>query len=276
MGILRRLLDFYLRGSLHVALSAASLVLMTQHVFGLAYDVQMVLFVFFGTITGYNFVKYDEIARVRSAIASREIRIIAALSFLSFVGAAVCFFQFRWITQLLSMAVLALTALYTLPFFPNRRNARNWAGVKIYIVSVCWVGVTLVLPLVDADVAFSADFLLKCLQRFLLIFSLVLVFEIVDMEKDDPHLQTVPQTIGRSKTKMLGSVLMLAFLLLELLRSDFDVIQFFINGILTVVVIAFLQFATPQRHRYYSLLWAESIPMLWFLMVWAAGHWPEC
>ena len=276
MGILRRLLDFYLRSSMHVAFSAASLVLMTQHVFKLPYDVPMVLFVFLGTITGYNFVKYDEIARVRSAIVSRKIRAIATLSLACFIGAAVCFLQFRLATQLLSLALLALTALYTLPFFPNRRNARNWAGVKIYIVSVCWVGVTLVLPLVDAGVALSQDFLLKCIQRFLLIFSLVLIFEIVDMEKDDPHLQTVPQTIGRSKTKMLGSFLMLAFLLLELLRSDFDVIQFFINGILTIIVIAFLQFATPQRHRYYSLLWAESIPIMWFLMVLMADQLPEC
>ena len=244
--------------------------------FRLPYDWPMVLFVFCGTVTGYNFVKYDEIARVRSAIVSNEVRRIAWLSFIGFLGAAVCFFQFRWTTQLLSVAVLALTALYTLPFFPNRRNARNWAGVKIYIVSLCWVGVTVVLPLVDAGAWFSADFLLKCVQRFLLVFSLVLIFEIVDMDKDDPHLQTVPQTVGLSKTKMLGSILMLAFLLLELLRSDFDVIQFFINGILTFIVIAFLQFSTPQRHRYYSWLWAESIPILWFLMVWAAGHLPEC
>lgn len=276
MSIPARFLDLYLRSSVHVALSAASLVLMTQHVFGLAYDMPMILFVFFGTITGYNFVKYDEIARVRTAIVSRGIRAIAVLSFASFIGAAICFLQFRWTTQLLSVAVLALTALYTLPFFPNRRNARNWAGVKIYIVSLCWVGVTMVLPLVDAGVGLSADFILKCVQRFLLVFSLVLIFEIVDMEKDDPHLQTVPQTIGLGKTKVLGSVLMLAFLMLEWLRSNFDMVQFIINGILTIIVITFLQFATPRRHWYYTALWAESIPILWFLMVWTAGHLPSC
>lgn len=239
--------------------------------FRLPYDWPVVLFVFCGTVTGYNFVKYDEIARVRSAAVSNEIRGIAWLSFVCFLGAAVCFFQFRWITQLLSLALLSLTALYTLPFFPNKRNARNWSGVKIYIVSVCWVGVTLVLPLVDAGVAVSSDFLLKCVQRFLLVFSLVLIFEIVDIDKDDPHLKTVPQEIGVGKTKILGVILLLVFYFLEFFKTNRDVPQIYINIVLVIVTALFLIFANEKRSKYYSLFWTESIPLLWLLLVLVFG-----
>jgi hypothetical protein len=90
--------------------------------------------------------------------------------------------------------------IYT-SFFPNRRNARNWAGVKIYIVALCWVGVTLVLPVVNAHISLGLDFYLKCAQRF--IFCVDSNFEILDLANDDPHLHTVPQQIGVSKTKLL-------------------------------------------------------------------------
>lgn len=259
-----------------MALAVCSLILMTQHMFRIPYDAAMALFGFFGTVAGYNFVKYDEIARVRRKNTKPEVKAYAVLSFICFTGAAICFLQFRLMTQLVSFGVLALTALYTLPFFPNRRNARNWSGVKIYIVALCWTGVTVVLPLIDAGVPFSLDFILKCGQRFILVFVLVLIFEIIDLAKDDPHLQTVPQSIGVHSTKIVGIVLMLVFLGLEFLYETPDMIQFAINAILAAIVIGFLCFAHPGRHRYYTAFWAENIPMLWFLMVLAASYLPEC
>jgi len=271
MAFFKRFLDFYLRGSVHVAFSVAALVLMTQHMFAIPYDLPMVLFAFFGTVTGYNFVKYDEIARVRRKQVKREIKAYAIMSFICFVLAIVCFWQFRWTTQLISIAVLVLTALYTLPFFPNRRNARNWSGVKIYIVSLCWVGVTVVLPLIDAGVPPTMDFLVKCLQRVIIVFVLILIFEIVDLTKDDPHLQTVPQQIGVGKTKRLGILLLAVFLMLDLLLTQTNVLQFTINIVLASITAAFLVGAHVNRSRYYSSFWVESIPILWWLMVVLAG-----
>jgi hypothetical protein len=276
MGILRQIFDFYLRGSFHVALAVCALVLMTQHMFRIPYDAAMALFGFFGTITGYNFVKYDELARVRRKNVRREIKVYAALSFVCFLAAAFCFIQVRLLTQLVWFGVLALTALYTLPFFPNRRNARNWSGVKIYIVSLCWVGVTVVLPLIDAGIPLSADFVIKCIQRFLLVFVLILIFEIIDLAKDDPHLHTVPQQIGVQKTKLLGLALLFVFLGLEFLLRSPDFTQIVVNLIMFALVAAFLKFAHPGRSRYYSAFWVESIPVVWFAMVLFSSWLPEC
>lgn len=269
MDIFKRLFDFYLRSSIHVALSLYAMIRITQHIFHIHADEPMALFGFFGTVTGYNFVKFDALARVRrkQIPVKTDVKIIAALSFVSFLAAGWCFLQLRLMTQLVSVSVVVLTALYTLPFFPNRKNARNWAGVKIYIVSLCWVGVSVVLPVLDAGLAITSDFYLKCVQRFILVFVLILIFEIVDLEKDDPHLQTVPQQIGVKRTKTVGLMLLLLFSALEFLKISSDGIKVIIKLILPVLTALFLIFANQKRSRYYSAFWVESIPVVWLALV---------
>lgn len=266
MLLLKRLFDFYLQASIHVAVAVYVLVLMTQHQFALPYEKAVGLFAFFGTIVSYNFVKYDALARVRIS-GMPKIKIIAFVSLLAFLGAVYFFFKLALITQVVSAGLVIVTMLYTLPFFPNRRNARNWAGVKIYIVALCWVGVTVLLPLLNADVALSADILIKSVQRFLLVFVLILVFEIIDLPKDDPHLQTVPQQIGTKATKYLGMALMILFYGCEFLLHNVQMSQLIINAILVVLLWLLLLFSNSERSKYYSSFFTESVPILWWLLL---------
>lgn len=264
---IQSLFDFYLKSSIHVALSVYALVRMTQYMFVISYDENIAYFAFFGTIVGYNFVKYDALARVKKSMMRNELKMIALLSFISFLAVGYYFFQLERITQVIAVVVLLLTLLYTLPFFPNRKNARNWAGVKIYIVALCWVGVTLMLPLVNAHHDLDSDFFIKCIQRFILVFNLILVFEIIDLNTDDPHLKTVPQQIGVKRTKQLGLLLLIPFYFLEFLKNNFVEKQLFVNLILVVMLSLFLSLSNEKRSKYYSSFWVESIPILWWLMV---------
>ena len=267
MRIFKLILDFYINSSIHVGLTCYALVRMTQHLFHIPYEDTIANFAFFGTIVGYNFVKYDALARAKKAQMRKELKLIALFSLCSLALVGYYFFLLERITQIVAVAFLSITLLYTLPFFPNRKNARNWAGVKIYIVALCWVGVTIGLPLLNAEVAITSDFFLKCIQRFILIFVIVLVFEIIDMSKDDPHLQTVPQQIGAKMTKNLGIALMIIFYFLEFLKSNFDVKQLVVNFILVILVSLSLIFVNEQRSKYYTSFWVESIPIIWWLMV---------
>ncbi|MFV8327451.1 hypothetical protein [Flavobacterium sp. ZS1P14] len=267
MKIFKHLLNFYINSSIHVGLSCYALVRMTQHMFHISCDEPIANFVFFGTIVGYNFVKYDALARAKKLKMRKELKIIAGFSFFALILVGFYFFQLQRITQIVAVAFLSITLLYTLPFFPNRKNARNWAGVKIYIVALCWVGATLVLPILNAGVSIALDFYLKCMQRFILIFVLVLVFEIIDLANDDPHLQTVPQQIGVKRTKILGSLLLIPFYFLEFLKSNFDENQLIVNLVLVIMISLFLLFANEKRSKYYTSFWVESIPIVWWLMV---------
>ena len=240
---------------------------MTQHMFHISCDEPIANFVFFGTIVGYNFVKYDALARAKKLKMRKELKIIAVFSFFALLLVGFYFFQLQRITQIVAIAFLSITLLYTLPFFPNKKNARNWAGVKIYIVALCWVGVTLALPILNAGISITLDFYLKCIQRFILIFVLVLVFEIIDLANDDPHLQTVPQQIGVKRTKMLGLLLLIPFYFLEFLKSNFDKNQLIVNLILVIMISFFLLFANEKRSKYYTSFWVESVPIVWWSLL---------
>lgn len=268
MHFLRRIFDFYLQASLHVALSCWSLVRLTQSWFHLPDDKAVSGFAFFGTIVGYNFVKYDALVRIQKKAPRSKYGLIAVISFTALLGAAYCFWHLQTDTQALSLVVLLLTVLYTLPFFPNRKNARNWAGVKIYIVTLCWLGVTLFLPAINAAMTLDAAFCFFAVQRSLLLFSLVLIFEIVDLKTDDPHLQTVPQQIGVQATQKLGWFLMLIFILIEFVSPHplGAIAGVKIGLALTTSVMLLL--AHPNRSHYFSWFWAESIPVVWWLAVW--------
>lgn len=267
MSVFKRLLDFYINSSIHVSLSVYALVNMTAYLFGINQIDATALFAFFGTIVGYNFVKYDALARVQKLEMKTELKLIAGLSFLSFLAAGYFFFRLEHTTQMIAVGFFVLTLLYTLPFFPNKRNARNWAGVKIYIVALCWVGVTVFLPIINAGIGIDADVLLVSAQRFLLVFALILIFEIIDLKLDDPNLKTVPQQIGVRQTKIVGSIVLLAFVLLEFLSHQILLRALLLKTGIGVTTFLFLIFADEKKSKYYSVFWAESIPILWFVLL---------
>jgi len=261
MKVLKNILRFYINSSIHVALSCFALVQITQMVFHILQQNAVGYFVFWGTIVGYNFVKYEELARAKRLQMQKQLRWITLFTLGSFIMTGYYFFHLERITQIIAVVFLGLTMLYTLPFFPNRVNARNWAGVKIYIVSFCWVGATVFLPLLNAGVALTANIAILSIQRFILIFVLILLFEIIDLRNDNPNLRTVPQQIGVRNTKLLGYFLLILFCGLELFNVNFRFSSF---GLIAAIAL-FLAFANEQRSKYYTSFWVESIPIVWWV-----------
>ena len=268
MVLLKKLFDFYIKSSLHVALSAFALVSITMYFFNISENFEVQAFAFFGTSVGYNFVKYDALARLNKISIRKELQLIIILSVCSGFASFYYFLHLQFITKVLGILFFVLVLLYTLPFFPNKRNARNWKSIKIYIVSLCWVGVTVILPVINAKVGFTFDVLLLSVQRFILIFVLVLIFEIVDVNTDDPHLHTVPQQIGVKITKLLGYGLLIVLLLLEFLyEANQDYIPLAFKFIVCGSIAFFLYYANENKSRYYASFWVESIPIFWWLLL---------
>ena len=212
-------------------------------------------------------------ARAKKIKMRKQLRWITLFTFGAFIMVGYYFFKLERITQIVAVVFLGLTLLYTLPFFPNKKNARNWAGVKIYIVAFCWVGATVFLPLLNADMAFNANIGILSLQRFVLIFVLILIFEIIDLRFDNPNLRTVPQQIGMKKTKILGFSLLFLFCGLEIfnINSNFN-IQFMklkldLYIAIAIVITLFLAFANEKRSKYYTSFWVESVPIVWWLFI---------
>lgn len=265
MKNVKQLFYIYVNGSIHVAIAVLCLVLMTYKMFNLTPGFAMLGFAFCGTVAGYNFVKYEALLRTKKPIGS-YVRAIAFLSAVALAGSGVCFVLLNRTTQLTALGFLGLTLLYAVPF-SKRGNLRNLSGIKIYIVAFCWAGITLLLPLIEAGVPLHADVFVKFGQRFLLVIILILIFEIIDLKEDSPQLQTVPQKIGVSNTKILNLVLLLLFYFLEFFKSFVSPAQLVVNLFLLLAVALFTLFATPERPKYYTLFWVESVPVFWLVLL---------
>jgi hypothetical protein len=93
--------------------------------FNISYENGIENFPFFGTIVGYNFVKYDALAQAQKIEIRQELKAITLLSLCSLIFADYYFFILERITQIIAFLFLTITLLYTLPFFPNKKNTRN-------------------------------------------------------------------------------------------------------------------------------------------------------
>lgn len=266
MRLIKYLFDFYIQSSLHVALAVFALVRITYLKLNIPYDESVAFFAFFGTIVGYNFIKYDELARIKKIKLTKTFKAIIFLSILSTLAAFYYFLELKTKTKLIGFGALLLTILYTLPFFPHRKNMRNWSGLKIYLVAIAWVGVTVLLPVINADVDFSIIVILKCVQRFILVFVLMLIFEIIDLQFDEKYLETIPQKLGIKKTKLLSCFLILVFLSLEYFKPNITLNQFVVTFFVALILGLFTYFANLKRNKYYSSFWVESVPFFWLVL----------
>ena len=266
MKLLKQIFDFYLNSSLHVSLAASSLVLMTYYFAKISTDLTVVFFVFFGTLTSYNVIKYGTFVIGKKKIKT-AMKAILLLTLFAAISSFFLFFKLQLAGQITAIIFAFLSLLYLIPIPKSKTNLRNLAGIKIYIVSFCWAGVTLLIPLLNADTPIEFDILFKFLQRFVLTLILILIFEINDLKYDDIRLKTVPQTIGIRNTKFLVYLLLVVFYALEFFKSNLYPNQWIVNLILVFITFLFCFFASDRKSKYYTLFWVESIPILWYLLI---------
>lgn len=268
MTFLKKLLNFYINSSIHVALAAYAFVRITELYYDLEYNETLNYFIFFATITGYNFVKYFGIAKFHHRSLTKDLKIIQIFSFLCFL--LMCFYGFQLsIKTLFLLASFGLlTVLYAIPFLSGfQKNLRNISYLKIIVVAFVWAGVTVVVPVFDAhDILDDQKITLLFLQRFLLISVLILPFDIRDIQYDAISLQTIPKKIGIPNTKKLGFVLLLLVLTIEFLISSQTLTKNIFLGF-SLVVLMFLMRADKKQSKYYSSFWVEALPIFWWIIL---------
>ncbi|WP_417371252.1 hypothetical protein [Gelidibacter japonicus] len=272
MSRLKPLIDFYINSSIHVALAVFSMTYVTVLELGLPTDWPLFLFVFFSTITGYNFVKYFGMAKFHHRRLARWLKIIQVFSL-------VCFFLMLWFLWQLKPKTIVyvavfgvVTFLYAIPFLPKRyfvdrqKNLRNIGGLKVYVIALVWAGVTVLLPVLDKNGLFTLDVWLTAIQRFLLVMLLMLPFEIRDLQYDSLKLATIPQKIGIKNTKIMGVLVGMVFLMLEFLKDQLSQKLILLTLAVTLITLLFIVFANKKRSNYYSSFWVESVPILWLVL----------
>ena len=273
MALLKQIFNFYIDSSIHVALAVFALSWVTLLEFGIPYDRAVLYFIFFASITGYNFVKYFGLARFHHRSLTNWLKLIQVFSLMCFIG--MCYFALK--LELISLVVIlgfgVVTFLYAIPFLPNKilydkhKNLRNVSGLKVYIIALVWAGVTVVLPLLNNHVPLDTNVVVSGFQRFVFVTVLMFPFEIRDLNYDSLKLATIPQQIGIKNTKMVGVLLLKLFFLLEFLKPQLNV-EHTVSLLITMfVTLMFLIFANRNQGRYYSSFWVEGIPLVWLLLL---------
>jgi len=272
MTPLKNIFDFYITSSTHVALAVVSLAVVTSLHFGFPLDYGLLGFVFFGGVTGYNFVKYAGIARLHHRSLARNLRLIQLFSFFCFI--ALCYFATVVNPEILFIAgILGLfTALYALPILKGKKNLREVAGLKVFLIAFIWAGVTVLFPVVEAEKSLEQGVIVEFFQRFLFVLILILPFEIRDLKYDRAQLQTLPQRWGVRRVKIIGYVLIGLWVGLEFIKdhaSETSIIAILLAASFTGLSIVRTK---EDQSRYFASFWIEGIPILWMLMLIFVGY----
>ena len=269
MRALKTIFDFYIYSSIHVALAVFALSWGTLLQFDIEYDENVLYFIFFASITGYNFVKYFGLAKFHHRSLAKWLKTIQVFSGICFV--IMGYFALKLeLNTLIYIGVFGLaTFLYAIPIVPKKifldkkKNLRSIGGLKVYIIAVVWTGVTVFLPLLNNEFDITDDIIITAVQRFIFVLVLMFPFEIRDLNYDSLKLATIPQKIGVKQTKLVGLFLLIVFYLLNYFKDDINTTVLASYLMISSITLLFLVFSKQNQSKYYSAFWVESLPLVW-------------
>ena len=254
MKLFKNIFDFYIQSSLHIAFAIYALVRVTEISLQLLTNDNLSLTIFFGTIVGYNFLKYFESFQ-KGNFDIKKNRYLVGLTFLSVIATLFYFLQLNNSLQIYFVKIGLMVALY--PFL------RKFGFWKLFLVSFCVTAITVYAPILNATTFFN-DEKITLLQRFLIVISLMIPFEILDSETDAISLKTIPQRYGIFKTKLFGISLLVPFVVLEFFKNTFEIS----TVVIALVSGLFIGFTNLKRDKYFTSFWVESVPILWLVLFW--------
>jgi hypothetical protein len=118
--------------------------------------------------------------------------------------------------------------------------------------------ITLFIPLKS-----DLDVIVLFVQRFLLLSSVMIPFEILDSSKDAEAMKTLPHCFGIPRTKQIGYGLVGLFCITSFYTLSIHY-PYFIYALSSLIAI---YFSTEKRSWYYTSFWVESLPIFWLVVL---------
>ena len=107
------------------------------------------------------------------------------------------------------------------------------------------------------------DFYVSLMQRFFILTSLLIPFEIMDSKTDLETMNTLPQLLGINSSKIFGILLLIPFMVFEFLKPN----PSYVVLLISIITAMFIKFTSLKRNQYYTSFWVESIPILWWVLL---------
>lgn len=257
MLIFKNIFNFYLKASIHVALAIVCLVKLTHELFNIPSTPEWFFFLFFGIMTGYNFLKYAEYWYKFGLNPSFPQKVFG-FSMFSLLITVFFFLKLSSHLQLIFLGIFAWMICYHL--------VRNYAIGKLTFVAITITFVTILLPCFYANRWFD-QIGLVFLSQFLLIFALLVPFEIADSTTDSMRFPTLPQRIGIVPFKIIGILSVLGYFLvfIYLNLNLFLGLFFFLSSLFAILL------SHSKRSFYFTAFWVEAIPVFGWLFYFCLG-----
>lgn len=258
----KQLFDFYLNSSIHVALAVTAFAAITMINLRLEIDSDLLIFIFFSTIIGYNITKYSGSHQSQEAGTepSRSILIFSILCIIPLL-----YFTFiQPFSVLIASGLMGLiTISYSWPFLWKRSNLREITSLKIFVIAFVWSVVTVILPVLPDEITFNINLIIEFVQRFIFVLVLTLPFDIRDARFDTYQLATIPQVIGIKRSRVFGVFLLSLVVLFEFLKTPLLIDQALILLLISILTAFFVLRSVVKQTQYYASFWVESIPLIW-------------
>ncbi len=271
MQFLKKIIDFYIFSNIHVALAGFCLTKITLLKFGFTTSISP-LFVALSIIVSYSFIRFHEIKTNRLSWLKQwylqQKKGLIVLSVVSVLGISYILFftEFNLNSLIIVFPFAFMTFFYVIPIFKIGNlevSFRNFPGVKIFSIAIAWAGISVLFPLYEEGFKFNLSVFIEFIQRILILIAITLPFDIRDLPSDSEELKTIPQVLGVHNTKIVGTLLLVFFVLLGFIQNTYLTTTF----IIAIVTVVFLWFSTVNNSRYYASFWVEAIPIFWLCLI---------
>jgi hypothetical protein len=268
MHLLRLVLGWYIKASIHVSLALVSLVAFTGRIFEIEISHHYTLALLFGSIAAYNGIKYGlEPGRHPRRVPGGSTSLVI-LSLLCLTASLYHLSFLPYHVWMLLMVCGVITALYAIPLKEGHRNLRSRGVLKVVLVALVWTLASLWIPVWGFPESGHWDLKIESFQRLVWVILLMLPFEIRDMHKDPPHLRTIPQRWGIGVTRKLAWAGVVLFVAATCLKDTTVSGEFLCKTLVGILMGISVTFAREQQGSYYASFWVEAIPIgAWLLLV---------
>jgi len=176
---------------------------------------------------------------------------------------------FLLLLQLETLKILIPFGIITFLYvgkFPVKKiiNLRDIPFLKAHLVAGVWTGVSIILPALQSDLVWTWMHWIFFLAIYCFVLSLAIIFDIRDIQLDEPEKRTIPQLLGKK-----GAVAVAIFFNLAALGILIFLDQIFIVPLLFFSIISITSFIIALRRNddFYFSFWVDGLILIFSAVI---------
>ncbi len=277
---MKALFNYFIFGNFFIAICAVVMFLHTKLFFPLNIDTNFIPFIFFSTLCSYSLhwylTRHENAVSLRMEWTARHRKFLMGLFIISLIGAGISFIPLLGFYKLL-IPIAFITFMYTAPKIPVQPfiAIRKIAVMKTTYLTLVWVFITAVLPVLVSVNNWDAAQTLFTINRLFLIFPICVLFDYRDRKEDILEgIKNIATILSERGLDIVFRICMLlnflsAFLLQNILPNWFYTICNIAPSILLILTYKTSKYTKSDLWFYFYL---DGLMMLSGLMITLTPH----